>query len=343
MFKGNNKLLVLVKPYVVWMVLIVLYFAIGARISWKNAITPALLFIAAQYIIFTLNRKRLIPNYFEAHRSKFYNYNLLLILLISVLLLILIEISFKLIPAPSPPEHRNPIIFPLFLHISICLIATWASVFTYLIDKEKETKIEIDNLKREKAESELKFLKTQINPHFLFNALNNIYSMAYSGDKMVPEKIAILSDMLRYVLYDCESDYIPLDMEIEYIKSFVEFQQLKTKEKQKITFTISDGVQNKQIAPMLLAPLVENGFKHSCIEKDRSGFVEIIFTVEKDKLVFNVRNSIPKGLKPSSKINGEKGIGIENIKNRLKLLYPKKHNLIIEKDTKMHSVTLELY
>ncbi len=341
MIKAENRLFVLLKPYVLWVVLPMLYFTIGARGSWQIALVTALLYTAAQYIIFILNLKQWIPKYFEPYRSKFFNYNLLLVLLISALLTVLIHIAFKILPVEFAPDHKSNILFPMFLHVVICAISVWASIFIYLIDKEKETQAQIETLKRDKAESELKYLKTQINPHFLFNALNNIYSMAYSVDKKVSEKISMLSDMLRYVLYDCESDYIPLEMEIEYIRSFVEFQQLKTEKKQNINFVISVIDQNKSIAPMLLAPLVENGFKHSGIEKDSSGFVDINLSQEGDRLFFKVSNSISTGLNVQQPEKG-KGIGIDNVKNRLKLLYPKKYNFTIDKTSDIHTVILEL-
>lgn len=212
----------------------------------------------------------------------------------------------------------------------------------YLIDKQEKTNIELETLKRGKAESELKFLKTQINPHFLFNALNNIYSMAYTGDKSAPEKITMLSDMLRYVLYDCESDYISLYKEVDYINSFMEFQQLKTEKRQNIRFDIGNYDENYQIAPMLLVTFVENGFKHSKIEKDKNGFVNITISQTPEKFYFFVENSIPvEAAVPTPET--KRGIGIENAKNRLNLLYPKKHKLEISNSNNIYKVELELY
>jgi LytS/YehU family sensor histidine kinase len=210
------------------------------------------------------------------------------------------------------------------------------------MEKEKRTKIEIEELKREKAESELKFLKTQINPHFLFNALNNIYTMTYIGDKSAHEKIATLSDMLRYVLYDCESDLIPLDKEVKYISSYIEFQQLKTERKQNITFLYNKENENYMISPMLLIPFIENGFKHSGIEKDRSGFVSILLSQTKEKLLFTVKNS-HSGEKMPVKPPKDRGIGIENVINRLELLYPGKYLLDVRADNHEYSIYLELF
>jgi len=221
-------------------------------------------------------------------------------------------------------------------------VAFWGTMTRFLVEKPEKNKGELGKIKTEKAESELKFLKTQINPHFLFNALNNIYSMAYTGDKSAPEKITMLSDMLRYVLYDCESDYISLYKEIDYINSFLEFQQLKTENRQNITFNIGSYDENYQIAPMLLVTFVENAFKHSKIEKDKSGFVRIMLSQTDGDFHFIVENSIPPQ-QIAKKSNHDKGIGIENARNRLELLYPKKHELTIIHDESNYKIVLKLH
>ncbi len=341
----EHKFFLLRKSQIIWIGIAFVYFIIGARYSWQGSIVPALLFTSGQYFLFQINQKRLIRRYYEASQIKFYLYNFLLIFIIAVILSLLLHIYIHFYPSLTPssaPKAR--ISSAILFYMIFCGIASGASVFLCLLEKEKKSKVEIEKLKRDKSESELKFLKTQINPHFLFNALNNIYSLAYSEDKKVLDKIAMLSDMLRYVLYDCESDYIPLDMEIEYINSFIEFQQLKTEHEQNIHFTVNNNSLNKQIAPMLLAPLVENGFKHSRIEDTPAGFVDIQLTADSEKLCFIVCNSIPDKKKVSTKLNKEGGIGIDNIMSRLKLIYPQKHLFEIDNtSSKVYTVKLELY
>jgi two-component system LytT family sensor kinase len=322
----------------VWGMLILLYFAVGLQDSYLRGLHFAVMFTIMQFIVYKLNTRYLIPSYFEKNRQKFIILNTILLLLITsgITLIDLSSRHFLL-------QQSNPkFIFPVFLHMVLCIVALGFSIGQYLFDKEKATKIEIEELKREKAESELKFLKMQINPHFLFNALNNIYTMTYMGDKSAHEKIAMLSDMLRYVLYDCESDYIPLNKEITYIDSYIEFQQLKTEEKQNITFIHQEENEHYLIAPMLLIPLVENGFKHSKIEKDKSGFVRILLTQAREKLSFEIRNSFFEPVVPSKQLKG-KGIGIENVRSRLELLYPGKYVLEIKEDKQEYSVHLDLY
>jgi len=326
-------------PYAIWIMLALFYFSFGAQLSPVKGVLLSLLLTPMQFIVYRTNLKNFMPRYYENYKSKFRLYNTLMIFSMAVIVGSIELIFYNFYPSLAPP-HKS-LIAPFIFHTIFCLMALWVSMTNYLSEKQEKNKMEIESLKRDKAESELKFLKTQINPHFLFNALNNIYSMAYTGDQSTPEKITMLSDMLRYVLYDCESDMISLYKEVDYINSFLEFQQLKTEKRQNIKFNIGSYDENYQIAPMLLVTFVENAFKHSKIEKDKKGFVNIALSQNADEFCFSVENSIPdEPLRPKQK--NTKTIGIENVKNRLKLLYPHKHKLNICNDGP-YKVTLKLY
>ncbi|NLF42220.1 MAG: histidine kinase [Bacteroidales bacterium] len=338
---NDTNVFLSVKSYMVWLILLLFYFILGVQSSTINALFHALLFTGSQYLVFTINDRYLIPTFYETNKRRFYNDNFIIITTISLVITSTIYIAHHFSQDYRIPRPQN-FFFPFIVQMILCGIAFWVSTSKYLLKKEEKTKIEIEELKREKVESELRFLKTQINPHFLFNALNNIYSMAYSGDQTAPEKIAILSDMLRYVLYDCESNSISLDKEIDYISNYIEFQQLKTESKQNIRFDFSRADQSYQVAPMLLVPFVENAFKHSSIEKDPEGFVDIELYHQDNMLVFIVRNSIPQGVLSLIKSGREKGIGIENVRHRLNLIYNKKYFLLITKNEKEHCITLTL-
>lgn len=309
--------------YAIWVILALFYFIMGLQINPARGVFHALLFVPMQYVVYNLNLKRFMPRYYDHDKTRFRNYNGLLILALAIFGVIMEFLFRQYFVVPGVPKFN--FYGPLVLHSILCLIAFWVSMTKYLIEKQEKINIEMESLKRDKAESELKFLKTQINPHFLFNALNNIYSMAYTGDQSTPEKITMLSDMLRYVLYDCESDYISLYKEVDYIHSFLEFQQLKTEKRQNITFNAGPYDDNYQIAPMLLVTFVENAFKHSKIEKDKNGFVAINLSQTDDKFYFSVENSIPAD-QPQPPTGSARGIGIENARNRLSLLYPKNTN-----------------
>ncbi len=330
----------ILKGYAIWVILALFYFAMGSQLNVERGLFHALVFVPMQYIIYTANWKYFLPNFYDNRKNKIKYYNGILILSFTVFG-VFIELLYREF-FPAAFIHDFNFVGAFILYTILCATALWAGTTKFLIGRQEKVAIEIETLKREKAESDLRFLKTQINPHFLFNALNNIYSMAYTGDESAPEKITMLSDMLRYVLYDCESDSISLYKEIDYIHSFLEFQQLKTEKRQNISLKLGAYDENYQIAPMLLVTFIENGFKHSQIEKNKEGFVDIYLTQDSERFLFTVNNSIPEHSVQNP--NGKsRGIGIENARNRLNLLYPNKHKLEIVNEGNRHKISLELY
>lgn len=203
------------------------------------------------------------------------------------------------------------------------------------LEKEQET----NQLKNENLETELKFLKSQINPHFLFNALNNIYTLAYIQDQKAPEMILKLSDMLRYILYDCTSQEVPIDKEISYINNYVELQRLKNDELD-VKVAIDQGIGgHTKIAPMLFIPFIENSFKHSKIEDTENGWIALSLSQQEGQLCFKISNS-----KPNTEFTKDKvgGIGLQNVRRRLELLYPQQHQLTINDNEDSFEVELLL-
>lgn len=197
---------------------------------------------------------------------------------------------------------------------------------------------EASALKSENLETELKFLKSQINPHFLFNALNNIYTLAYIEADEAPDLILKLSDMLRYILYDCTSQEVPIDKEINYLQNYVELQRLKTDELD-IAINIGEFATQTQIAPMLFIPFIENSFKHSKIEDTQQGWLKLNLWAEANQIHFKLANS-----KPTKEFTKDKvgGIGLQNVKRRLELLYPHRHQLSIENAAEKFEVNLTI-
>jgi sensor histidine kinase YesM len=176
--------------------------------------------------------------------------------------------------------------------------------------------------KRDAASNELSALKAQINPHFLFNNLNTIYSMATQNDTRTPEVILKLSDFLRYVLYDTSAETIPLEKEVELIRTYVELQKERVnQENTKIEFVTEGCFVKAKIAPLLLLPLVENCFKHG-VGKD-SGTIKLFIGFDGKELLLQTKNNI--ALRENTGVNG--GIGIKNVEKRLNLIYPNHYSL----------------
>jgi two-component system LytT family sensor kinase len=188
-------------------------------------------------------------------------------------------------------------------------------------------------------QTELKLLKSQINPHFLFNALNNIYALSVIDSNQTQQSISYLSNMLRYVLYECEEKLVPLKKEIDYINDFIKLYSLKSSKPYNITtqYTIADN--NLLVAPMLFIPFVENAFKHGHIEKHGNSFISIIVNATSSLIELEIENSQPKNAINKDAVGG---IGIENVKKRLSILYPEKHQLSILESSETFKIKLNL-
>lgn len=184
-------------------------------------------------------------------------------------------------------------------------------------------------------QSELSFLRSQINPHFLFNSLNNIYALAYQRSERVLPAISGLSDLLRYMLYDT-TEKVSLQKEAEYIRKYIELQKLRFEHPVQAQVHVSGDVENVYIPPLLLIPFVENAFKHGDFSAGSSGLLMHIYTNGK-KLHVHCHNQKGKQQKDSGG-----GIGLENVKRRLSLLYPGKHVLLIEDQNDSFTIHLEL-
>lgn len=220
-------------------------------------------------------------------------------------------------------------LFPSLYYISyfkiweLALIMAGYLVFTgglFLTGQYAQMLIE----KRDAARNELSALKAQINPHFLFNNLNTIYSLASQNDRRTTDIILKLSDFLRYVLYDTSSEIIPLEKEVEMIKTYVGLQKERINpEITTIELETSGNFAGVEIAPLLLLPLAENCFKHG-VGKD-AGKIQIFISFDNKQLVFSTENNVAPREKNDTNENG--GIGIQNVEKRLSLIYPDRHSL----------------
>jgi two-component system, LytTR family, sensor kinase len=204
------------------------------------------------------------------------------------------------------------------------IISIYAMLIRFSIDWFESQKYK-DELIKERQASEIALLRSQINPHFLFNTLNNIYSLVYNKSDEAPEAVMKLSSIMRYMLYDSNTDFVPVVKEVEYLNSFIELQQLRITQKGFVEMEVNGSMENRTIAPMLLIPFVENAFKHG--EKNHEPGIIIVINLEPDQLVFTVENYV-KDTNPATK-EETGGFGLHNIKKRLELLYPDKHQLTL--------------
>lgn len=197
-------------------------------------------------------------------------------------------------------------------------------------------------LEKEKLRTELDFLKSQINPHFLFNSLNNLYALAgrYHNDELAGG-IAELSNLMRYMLYDAKADSINLEREVAHLRSVIEIQQLRFSEDDDfaVSLHVDGDIVGKKVAPLLLIPFVENAFKHG-VDLRKHSFIRIELQVEGDRLHFQVTNT--NFYQNIDSQHQHSGIGLENVRRRLELLYPEKHTLVIQEEKDLFKIDLTL-
>jgi two-component system, LytTR family, sensor kinase len=232
----------------------------------------------------------------------------------------------------------HPVIW--FHSIRLVLIyGIYALLIQLAIRWFENQKLKSDLLIQTKA-SELALLRSQINPHFLFNTLNNIYSLVYKKSDEAPEALMKMSSIMRYMLYESKSDHILLDKEIEYLQGFIELEKLRLHQKDFVEMTIAGTIEGRSIAPMMLIPFVENAFKHGNKNCPPPG-IKINFFIDPQWMQFEISNCVRKN--SDAHLDPVSGIGIQNIRRRLEILYPSKHKLEISRTDDLFTVLLIIY
>lgn len=190
---------------------------------------------------------------------------------------------------------------------------------------------------QEKATAELQLLKSQVHPHFLFNTLNNIYAFSLEKSSKTPDLVLKLSSLLSYMLNDCKTDEVLLEKEIEIMKNYVDLEKERYGNRIDISLNIEGDIQNKQIAPFLILPFIENAFKHGTSEQLNRVWLSIDIAVKDNKLMCKIANS-------KNRVNGvnNHGIGVQNVQKRLSFLYPGKHGIKLSDEGDLFVVSLWL-
>ncbi|MEM7486059.1 MAG: histidine kinase [Bacteroidota bacterium] len=324
---------------IVWVCLI--SFPVGVSISQFGEIQHSFLpRIFLNPILVYLNYLLLVPKLLL--RKRIFTY-----ILISTALLVGFNILVNSLFPSSPFERIRDIaeiknIEPL-KNISYAITTVVSFSFFLLggvlgLTKDLYRREKLNNEKEvQRQETELQFLRAQLNPHFLFNSLNSIYSLVRNKSREAPEAVITLSELMRYMLYEAKKEQVPLSKEIDYIKNYFQLQILRLSDSENVKIKISGSYEKKLIAPLLLIPFVENAFKYGTDFKGTT-YVNISLKVVDKSLFFNVKNKI--GVYKKDDFNS--GIGLENIKNRLSLLYPNSHVLKINKNNGYHTIDLEL-
>lgn len=324
----------------IWLSVYFLMFIQSMRDGFMFAMCTSLIAFTAMILLYVVNQRILIPYIQRSNRYPVL-YLLTSILLISGLIYVCVQTEiffFRAFDIILPYGIR--IIFPVFRFFFLLMFTFTASNLTYSMRKSKEEQRQKENLIRENQEMELRLLKSQINPHFLFNALNNIYSMAYTNDEHVADSVMKLSQMMRYVVDDCLADCVPINKEINYIKNYIDFQNQRFEEDKNVTLKVENEFGSIKIPPMILQPFVENCFKHcDCLASD--SYIKIELFVENNKLLFVTENN-NSVLKQDQFLQKKISIGIANVRKRLDLIYKDGYKLEINDSKKIYRVELSI-
>ncbi len=264
--------------------------------------------------------------------NKSYNYWLSIMLVITALVPIVIT-AFELITTEEDSvvflENYNPNVAILVIAYYIFLLGL--GLFWFI-----KRLISITKLKNEKAKTELMLLKSQVNPHFFFNMLNNLYGLIGKDAERAQELVLKLSDMMRYSIYEGEKDLVALKSEVDYLKNYIELHKMRYHKRIDIDFNI-DIEEDYKVMPLLFIILLENAFKHGVERLRDNAYVRINIVTINREVQFSIENNFD-----NSEKNEVIGIGLKNLKQRLELVYPNRHKLLFSEDETSYKVQLIL-
>lgn len=286
-------------------------------------------------VYFNLNY--LFPNYLR--KGNYLLYLGLLILAAAILTPLKLMLKYLLLGLPSESLLDNLSVY----FFSTFLVAGLSTVAKMMTDWFRQNR-ESQELMNQTMQSELRFLKSQINPHFLFNTLNSLYALTLKKSDNAPDIVIKLSEMMRYMLYECNEKRVPLSKEITYIRNYLDLEKLRQQKNVKIDFKVAGLVGSQEIAPLMFMNFLENSFKHGLntgISSD--GFVNILMDVQGQEVNFRIENSkgsIMPSTPDSARPTG--GIGLVNARRRLELIYPKNYTLQVKETPNTYAVELKL-
>lgn len=342
MIKTSRPTFQSLQPYLFWIgywliwILILSSFQDMDDALWGATISVGLQACAAYFNVLVL-----IPEFLE--KRKYLTYGLLAL----IVLVVLTRLHLFLI---NPEEvkffrWRRDIRFPRAfqfgrIYLFMIVVLTISTAYKFAADRLQALQRQSE-MARQQLQIELETLKNQINPHFLFNTLNNIYTLTYLKEDNAAPMVMRLSELLRYMLYECQGDKVVLEKEVRFIQNLVAMQRLKSENyEQHIQLEISGVEQRHRIAPLLLLGFLENCFKHSDIESNPNGIISISLSVtDADELNFSCVNTKKPGITIPK---GAGGIGLKNIQKRLDLIYPERYQLVIDETDEVYKVDLKL-
>lgn len=304
-------------------------------ISTRELLVKCLLYPVINISLFYLNFLIYIPKLLD--KKRYWAYTLFII--VTIIVYSLGKYGVGLLYKDIVLTHMNKPI-PFTSYFSATLLTSVVFVFLsailkFTIDWFLNERIQHD-LENQRLSAELAFLKSQINPHFLFNSLNSIYSLAYQRSETTPEAILKLSEIMRYMLYECNDNKVDLNKELQYLHNYIDLQKIRFGNKAFIDFKVIGAVTDQQIVPLLLIAFIENAFKHG-VANDVTSPIKLLINLDERNLHFYIQNK-----KHTHNRDAMGGIGLNNVQRRLNLLYPEKHTLKIRDEADTYTCELSI-
>ncbi len=312
--------------------------------DYYNAFMVELVELPFKMALVYFNMYYLMPRYLlEKRYLEFFVYLLLLMGAVGAMM------QFVLLPfiihpffCPATCTKDNFTVFRFIKNmVNVSYLVSITAVIVLLKNWYSHQK-SAQNLTQDKLEAELKVLKAQIHPHFLFNTLNSLYSLTLKKSDNAPEVVLKLSGLMDYMLHDANAAKVPLDKELDYIKNYISLERIRYGERVDVQFTITGKTAGKQIAPLILLPFVENAFKHGVSTETENAWIRIDVKVTEDKLVLLVENCKCSERATTNIRDMASGIGLKNLQRRLELLYENKYKLEMEDEQDSYAARLEL-
>lgn len=337
-----NQFVIRHSQYFIYLIVFLLIFLNGVKRYPAVALTIAVvdtLFFVVAYQLFCM---------VFIHPPKWLSRGLVKIIIIILMLFVMSHLLFGIeyllvrwIPFDITPPAEDFIPYINLTHYMSGLLLNIGALCVAIYKYSNLSLLQAESLKQERNLMKLQLLQSQINPHFLFNALNNIYALVYTKNDIAPDALMKLSDMLRYVTDYGQSEKVQLSKDLEYIQNYIDFQELRMGKNDRLSYTVSLDSHSYTIAPMLLQPFVENCFKHSDITTNNEGFIHIDIAVKNAFLTLQTLNSVSKGhsLRPDTE---PAGVGMGNVKQRLELYYQGNYSLSLKEKDDVYQLSLSL-
>jgi sensor histidine kinase YesM len=309
------------------------FFDFGGALTWAVVILPLMFYITSSYIHYFF----ILPIWIQQKKIGFYVFWLLLLIAANSTGKLMAEHKIYLLIRPEldiRPLTAMNVISAVWNTSSFLLFTSMMRLTLERFDLENKQK----QLQNEKLTAELNYLKAQINPHFLFNTLHNLNYLVYSGAKNATDVIIKLSNIMRYMIYDANKERVPLIRELDYIKDYIHLESIRLNNSFELKFDTEGDLNQKEIAPLIFIPLIENAFKHGVKDSEQNCWVHVKVKATDSSVIVEVAN---RKLNDKNS-NGSSGFGLDNLHKRLSLSYTNTHRLEVNESATEYKTILTL-